>query len=347
MKPKINLEHRQFFDQCMKDAGYADYKSLAVGLDPLEVDTPRLTHMIYQLASGLMSPIYKDIDRNGQSREVASEIATLLNMNFDDLFAHTLPSPDVVNADALVTGQDAMTSPDLLLTQRDILAVASKLKPEDLDTYISIEIEGMTQAELVTKRGMPHVPQSYYYIGKEFKRAEAVLDRMGGDIRLQNVGRLDDIISSAYYNPSAIANFNASSAVAHLALESKRVLNITECDGLTEDSKVKIKRDFDRALRGTEEKLAYPISNRYALHQCDGYEMMQMFEIYADHGRHPSRAFMNACVSNVNVIKADPLRGGYMARLNAALEVLYRLSPDSYSEQAELQSSYSRFFAIT
>lgn len=335
------LAHRKFFDACMQDAGYSDYQSLAEALDPcldvskrklvtgeklsikeklrIKKELKTLTSLVSGLASGDKLPLYF-----GVPRVEAMEIATLLNLDFDDLFAAMLPQPDgrLDNDDAYAE-QPALTHSEILRLTQGIDAAA-------IDAFLQIEIMGRTIGDVAAERGLNAVPSVRRQIQKQYDAVKVLFERIGEDYRLMHIPTEDILTSSV--------PFNAASAVTDIIFESKRVLGICQADGVTAESQMKFRYHFERGLRQVENKLSRVTTGDYVLHQCQANEILGMLEIYADHKIDPSRDFLNACLAARDILCDGYTQHDNLARLHATVIKMSK----SYSGQGQVGAEYSR-----
>lgn len=175
MKPTEQTEHKTRFEHYMREAGYVvkdavSYSALAQDIIlnlPLGANISskadaatvkarlKCTNDIRDLAAGRMSPIYGDAQRSGQMRDLAIEVAALLNVPVEHLFEYALADVNLDHGNDYncfpQVGMKAGHDQDRGLIARDVLKLCDVLSDDERELFGAFYIEGLNTQEMMKR----------------------------------------------------------------------------------------------------------------------------------------------------------------------------------------------------
>lgn len=177
MKPTEQTEHKIRFEHYMREAGYVvkDDVSYSALAQDIIINLPnganisskahedavtakarlKCTNDIRDLAAGRMSPIYADSGRDGKMRDLAIEVAALLNVPVEHLFEYALADVNLDQGNDYncfqQVGMKAGHDQDRGLIARDILKLCDVLSADERELFGAFYIEGLNTQEMMKR----------------------------------------------------------------------------------------------------------------------------------------------------------------------------------------------------
>lgn len=355
-------EQKEFFQECMKNAGYKSYADLAEHIvlslpddidfndkDDLIVARRNITNKISVLASGKQSPISQEEKNKGKITQLAIEIAGLLSIEPEALF---FACPELTNAQIEMSNIEEEidgrfdSAPDINLIRRDIDKALETIPEDKRAVLLHLVVFGRTQVEIAKEMSLEvsDVQRAITYIKaiwpnrldnnlSDYKPVESSSDKIE---YLQNICRYSELPEG----------FNTSHFVNNFLMDAARIGYLcSRKHGIPDTLDIKLRKEIKESATTVDRVLALPTSTGSVLDFCDGSVVTSLLIHFERVGHRPNLQLMQALETIAN--KPNEYWSGTRADFfDAVSGIAIKINDDQNNNLKKIKESCHRILAI-